>query len=169
MSKIENINLWETYIELKKKEQVIFYKLSQISIDEKIELLQEAFRRGDEAECFFYLSEVEPLDSKESKRPLTIGLLDFIILTAIYPGNYEVNATNLLKALVKNHNGYGEIICNKVFNKLDEPEYFNDEEVYHRVGNLLYYFNSNLFEQFLARCRSHKNLAIKELSCFFTD
>ena len=165
----ENINLWKKYIELKSKERIVFYKLSQIPIDEKIELLKGGFRSGNEAECFFYLLEVESLDNKESKRLLTKGLLDFIIITAIYPGNYEVDAMNLLKALVKNCDSYAKVVCNKAFNKLNEPEYINDEEVYHRVGNILYFFDSDLFDQFIERCRSNKNLLIQEIVSFFKE
>ena len=167
MTQHKNLLLWNSYVDILKEEQMISYKLFHLPIDEKIEVLKEGFRRDNEGECFHFILSVEPLDDKENKRLLTIGLLDFIILTAIYPGRREVVARDLLEALVKYYPSYEKIICDYIFNKLTDPEYVDDDEVYLRIGCLLSYFDNILFEDFINICKTHKNPSIKAILDFF--
>ncbi|MGD1842307.1 MAG: hypothetical protein ACFB0B_15635 [Thermonemataceae bacterium] len=155
--------LWVDYIEAQKRIDICLFKIRKLPIDEQIEILDFAFKQGNEREALLYIHKVEPVGFKNSERELSKALLDMIISIATHPSNYEIEAMDLLIELSVNFEEYRDIIYNQTMPYLNEADKDSDYEVYQRVYDLLQSMESKKIQEFISRCKNHSSEEIKAI------
>ena len=134
MTDSANRSLWDKISEQKKELGILNYNLGQLDINEQIQVLKYAFSLDEEKYILDHILSVEPTSYTKGQRSLTKGLFESILEAAIYPGNYELEAQELIIALARDFANCKEIIYLQCLKHLDEADKSSDYEVYQRVG-----------------------------------
>lgn len=162
MSSSNNL-LWDSIKSHEKELEILRNKLSQLSLQEHLDVLKYAFLIDDEANVWKHLLINEPLDFRNIDRSLTKGLFEIILDAAVYPGTHELKAQKILEVLVLDFPNYRELIYSSSKVHLDKADEACDFEVYERICNLLIGIHNDRLDEFLKRCRNHECAEIREI------
>jgi hypothetical protein len=159
----ENKSIWDQISQHQKALSILRYKLRQLPIEQQIATLKYAYAIDDEKFVLEFILRTEPVDFRQSKRELTIGLLDQVVSGAVFPGTNEFAAQKLLVGLVNYFPRYDDVIYKKCLTHMDEADIDSDYEVYQRVYNLLIDVKSDHLDNFVERCSNHESPDIREI------
>lgn len=163
MIKSEHQVLWDSMRHHQSELSKLRYKMRQLSIEDQIEILKHAFLIDDGINAWDYLLKVEPINFRGSDRQLTKGLFDIILGSAVLSSKNELDAQELLTALVIDFPKYKELIYSALLLHLDEADRTSDYEVYQKTCDLLIDIKSDRLDEFLKRCREHENPEIRDI------